>query len=127
MRWPCTSAVSASGSRRSASDVRCRRCGAWGTSCAADDRNSRCARRVCLSVSYPAVMNPDVLRVAQLLALAGMFGTLVTGLVIVARFANARLRAMEQRTLRSAPAEDDRLQRLEQAVDSIAIEIERIS
>ena len=73
-------------------------------------------------------MDPDIQRIAQLLVMVSAFSTFVVTLAIVARFGFRTSRG------RSLPApegdariDESRFARLEDAVDSIAIEVERIA
>ena len=73
-------------------------------------------------------MSPDVLAFAQVLALVASFATFGSALFIAVRFALARTgqpRHGPRAGLRGV--DEDRFARLEQAVDAIAIEVERIS
>ena len=56
--------------------------------------------------------------------IAIIFGTTSATVLSLARM---RLRAKEQRTQLSDPGVDDRLYRIEQAVDAMALEIERMA
>jgi len=70
-------------------------------------------------------MDPDILKIAQLAAIAIMTGGGVVVLWGVTRWINTRT----SRPLRDAqrpPIDDARLERLEAAVESIAVEVERI-
>ncbi|MFL5562814.1 MAG: hypothetical protein ACJ79K_15185 [Gemmatimonadaceae bacterium] len=74
-------------------------------------------------------MDPDVARLAQVLVIVGAFAGFVVTLAIVARagltWTRPRPRPLPEP---AAPAIDDaRFARLEDAVDSIAIEVERIA
>jgi hypothetical protein len=73
-------------------------------------------------------MDPDIGRIAEALALVGAFATFVVTLSIIARFAFRKSQAMP---LPSRDGElridDSRFARLEEAVDSIALEVERIA
>lgn len=73
-------------------------------------------------------MDPDIQRIAQILVMVGAFSTFVVTLSIIARFGFRKTRGT------SLPARDgdarideSRFARLEDAVDSIAIEVERIA
>jgi hypothetical protein len=71
-------------------------------------------------------MDPDIVKVAQLAVIIGAFGGAATVLWLTVKVVLSRLES--KTTSRALPPEhDDRLARLEQAVDTIAIEIERIA
>ena len=72
-------------------------------------------------------MDPDVGRLAQVLTVIGAFGGFVTALWLIARVVTSRTgRRVEQGS--AAPRIDDaRFTRLEQSVESIAVEVERIA
>jgi len=73
-------------------------------------------------------MDPDISKIAQVLVLFGAFATFVVTLSIVARFAFRKSGATSLPGREDAPRIDDsRFSRLEEAVDSIAIEVERIA
>ena len=73
-------------------------------------------------------MDPDMARFAQVLALLFMFGSGVTILGVAARYAILKTRPKSPEIAPRAPVMDDtRFARLEQAVDAIAIEVERIA
>ena len=68
-------------------------------------------------------MIPEVVVLAEVLAIVGVFATTMVGLFFSARI-------LWNRTTPRLPAarvDDDRFHRLEEAVDTIAVEIERIS
>ena len=70
-------------------------------------------------------MDPDVLKIAQLLTIGGIFASLIVVLGLTVRF-------VLQKTPRRNPDElpvvsEDRFARLEGAVESIALEVERIA
>lgn len=73
-------------------------------------------------------MDPDIERMAQILVMIGAFSAFVVTLSIVARFG---FRMTRTRTLPApegdARIDESRFARLEDAVDSIAIEVERIA
>ena len=73
-------------------------------------------------------MDPDIQRIAQLLVMVSAFSTFVVTLAIVARFGFRKTRAASL-PAREADAriDESRFARLEDAVDSIAIEVERIA
>ena len=66
-------------------------------------------------------MTPGVVELAQVLFIVLMF---IAGLTVVAHVSKYVKRRLNQPAL---PPQDDRLDRLEEAVDAIAIEIERVS
>ena len=73
-------------------------------------------------------MDPDLARMMQVLFVVGAWGVVTIGLGAAARFVfwrgrSPRLDAPRQ----SASIDDERMARLEQAVDAIAVEVERIS
>jgi hypothetical protein len=73
-------------------------------------------------------MQPDIDRIAQLLVMVAAFATFVVTLTIVTRFAFSRIRGRPSPEPTESPRIDDsRFARLEEAVDSIAIEVERIA
>ena len=75
-------------------------------------------------------MDPDISKLAQVAVLAGACAAFAVTLLIVARagFAWTRPRPRALPDQAAAPAVDDaRFARLEDAVDSIAIEVERIA
>ncbi|MGH7646917.1 MAG: hypothetical protein ACREND_02285 [Gemmatimonadaceae bacterium] len=66
-------------------------------------------------------MDPDVVELAQVLAIVGAFAVVMIGMVVGGL-------VVLKRRMRERPAlNENRLQHLEQAVDAIAVEIERIS
>ena len=70
-------------------------------------------------------MEPDILRLAQLFAVIGMFTAGMLGLAWVAKVA---FRSTPKPAPRLAPDVDEaRFSRLEDAVDAIAVEVERIA
>ena len=73
-------------------------------------------------------MDPEIERIAQILVMVAAFSTFVVTLSIVARFAFRKARGIPAAS-RDADAriDDSRFARLEDAVDSIAIEVERIA
>lgn len=64
-------------------------------------------------------MDPGEVAIAAII-----FGTTSVTIITLARM---RMRAMERREKLSDPAVEDRLDRIEQAVDAIALEVERMS
>lgn len=73
-------------------------------------------------------MDPDIQRMAQILVMVGAFTTFVVTLAIVVRFAFRKSRSTPLSTpAGDARIDDSRFARLEDAVDSIAIEVERIA
>jgi hypothetical protein len=75
------------------------------------------------------MMNPDIGRIAEALTVAGAFMAFSVTLFIVARagIAWTRPRSRAESAPAIAPVDDSRFARLEEAVDSIAIEVERIA
>jgi hypothetical protein len=73
-------------------------------------------------------MDPDIQKIAQLLVMVSAFSTFVVTLAIIARFGFRKTRAPSL-PAREADAriDESRFARLEDAVDSIAIEVERIA
>jgi hypothetical protein len=73
-------------------------------------------------------MDPDVLKVAQM---AGVFvaalGSLAVIMMIMATVSRMIKRNVPDKPELAQPVDDHRLVRLEQAVDAIALEVERIS
>jgi hypothetical protein len=73
-------------------------------------------------------MDPDISKIAQVLVIFGAFATFVVTLSIIARFAFRKSGAITRPSRDDEPRIDDsRFSRLEEAVDSIAIEVERIA
>ena len=73
-------------------------------------------------------MDPDIQRMAQVLVMVGAFSAFVVTLSIVARFGFRKSRGASLPTREGEPRIDEsRFARLEDAVDSIAIEVERIA
>ena len=73
-------------------------------------------------------MDPDIQKIAQLLVMVSAFSTFVVTLAIVARFGFRKTRSTPSPARESDPRIDEsRFARLEDAVDSIAIEVERIA
>lgn len=73
-------------------------------------------------------MDPDIQKIAQLLVMVSAFSAFVVVLSIVARFGFRKTRstALPAREA-DARIDESRFARLEDAVDSIAIEVERIA
>jgi hypothetical protein len=73
-------------------------------------------------------MDPDVLKVAQM---AGIFvaalGSLAVIMIVASTVSRVVRRHVPDTLAAPKPVDDQRLQRLEQAVDAIALEVERIS
>jgi hypothetical protein len=72
-------------------------------------------------------MDGDVLRFAQVAFVVASFATFAVALYVSTKFA---LRALKKKEIQSSAMpqiDETRFERLEQAVDSIAIEVERIS
>jgi hypothetical protein len=73
-------------------------------------------------------MDPDISKIAQVLALFGGFCGFVAVLVIAVRGASWAMRSPRRQAAQDTPRFDDtRFTRLEEAVDSIALEVERIA
>ena len=72
-------------------------------------------------------MDPDVTKIVQVLAAFGGFLGFVTVLVIVTRAASWAMRSPRRSAPEPGRIDDSRFTRLEEAVDSIAIEVERIA
>jgi hypothetical protein len=73
-------------------------------------------------------MDPDVQRMTQVLVLVSAFATFVVTISLAAWFVVRKFRGTPLPTRDSDPRIDDsRFARLEDAVDSIAIEVERIA
>lgn len=73
-------------------------------------------------------MDPDIQRMAQILVIVGAFTTFVVAMAIVVRFAFRKSRSTPLPAREGeARIDDSRFARLEDAVDSIAIEVERIA
>jgi hypothetical protein len=73
-------------------------------------------------------MDPDVLKMAQM---AGVFvaalGSLAVVMIVLATISRVIKRTVSDKPEVPRPLDDQRLVRLEQAVDTIALEVERIS
>ena len=72
-------------------------------------------------------MNPDVTQIAQILTVVGTFGAFVVVVFVAAKYA---LRPLKKKDLQSGgipQIDESRFDRLEHAVDAIAVEVERIS
>ncbi|HTL97097.1 MAG TPA: hypothetical protein VL157_16235 [Gemmatimonadaceae bacterium] len=67
------------------------------------------------------MVDPDVVELAQVLAIVGTFAIVMIGCVV------AGLTIVKRRPRERPALDDNRLQHLEQAVDAIALEVERIS
>ena len=73
-------------------------------------------------------MDPDVAKLAQVFIVIGLFVASMLGLVLFVKLAFFRGPRKTQPMELGAPRVDDsRFTRLEQAVDSIAVEVERIA
>ena len=72
-------------------------------------------------------MDGDVLRFAQVVFVIASFSTFAVALYIGARFALRGLKKKEIKANAMPQIDDSRFERLEQAVDAIAVEVERIS
>lgn len=73
-------------------------------------------------------MDPDVNKLAQLLVIIGMFSTFAVAVALAVLFVIRKWRAAPLPAREQEPRIDDsRFSRLEEAVDSIAIEVERIA
>ena len=73
-------------------------------------------------------MSPDVGQLAELLTVITAFGTAVAVIALGIRFVVMKTRAPSLGSSKhAAPIDDGRFARLEQAVDAIAIEVERIA
>jgi hypothetical protein len=73
-------------------------------------------------------LDPDVAKLAQIFTVIGMFVASLLAMVVVVKFAFFRRKPKAQAIEAGLPRVDDsRFARLEQAVDSIAIEVERIA
>lgn len=70
-------------------------------------------------------MDPDVARIAQLLTIGGIFVVLIVVVGLTVRFILGTKRSKPERELPAV--NEDRFARLEDAVESIALEVERIS
>ncbi len=67
------------------------------------------------------MVDPDVVEVAQIMTIIGTFAVVMMGCVIVG------LKVLKRPPPERPALDDNRLQHLEQAVDAIALEVERIS
>lgn len=67
------------------------------------------------------MVDPDVVELAQVLAIVGTFAIVMIGCVV------AGLTIVKRRPRERPALDDNRLQHLEQAIDAIALEVERIS
>ena len=72
-------------------------------------------------------MDPDVGRLAQILTVVAAFGGFVTVMWLVARAVTSRIGRGAPRSQSFPPVDDARFTRLEQSLESIAIEVERIA
>ena len=73
-------------------------------------------------------MDPDVLKLAQVLAVVGLFGGAISVFGIVAKFILSKTQPRAEPPEWTVPRiDEDRFARLENAVDAIAIEVERMS
>jgi hypothetical protein len=73
-------------------------------------------------------LDPDVAKLAQIFVVIGLFVASLLGMVLVIKVAFFRSKKKSQPMDPGLPRVDDsRFTRLEQAVDSIAIEVERIA
>ena len=73
-------------------------------------------------------MDPDVAKFAQVMFVLGAFGGFVTILALTIRFVLSKTKSKPTAPEWDAPRiDDDRFARLENAVDAIAIEVERMS
>ncbi len=72
-------------------------------------------------------MDGDVLSFAQVMLVIAMFSAFGTLLYFSSRFASAALNRKKNQPVSVPQIDESRFERLEQAVDSIAIEVERIS
>ena len=73
-------------------------------------------------------MSPDVAQLAELLTVITAFGTAVAVIALGIRFVVMKTRSPSLGSGKHAqPIDDGRFARLEQAVDAIAIEVERIA
>lgn len=70
-------------------------------------------------------MDPDVLKIAQLLTIGGIFAGLIVVVGLTIRF--ILLRTPRRNPNELPQVSEDRFARLEGAVESIALEVERIS
>lgn len=67
------------------------------------------------------MVDPDIVEFAQVMAIVGTFAVVMIGCIVGA------LTVLKRRPREQAPLDDSRLQHLEQAIDAIALEVERIS
>jgi hypothetical protein len=72
-------------------------------------------------------MDGDVLRFAQVLAVVGSFGAFAVFVYVAAKWAMRPLKKQKLQSGAVSQIDDSRFERLEQAVDAIAVEVERIS
>ena len=73
-------------------------------------------------------MDRDILRIGFLVLITGVAGVFATGIWAVVRVVSLKTRdRLAGRDSLHRAADDDRMARLEQAIDSIAVEVERIS
>jgi hypothetical protein len=74
-----------------------------------------------------ATMDGDVLKIAQMFGVVAMFGAFAVIVYVAAKYA---MRPLKNKDLQSGgipQIDDSRFERLEHAVDAIAVEVERIS
>lgn len=67
------------------------------------------------------MVNPDIVEFAQVMTIIGTFGIVMISCIVVG------LKVVKRRPTERPALDDNRLQHLEQAVDAIALEVERIS
>lgn len=67
------------------------------------------------------MVNPDIVEFAQVMTIIGTFGIVMISCIVVG------LKVVKRRTPERPALDENRLQHLEQAVDAIALEVERIS
>jgi len=72
-------------------------------------------------------MDGDVLRFAQVLAVLASFGGFGVVTYVAAKYAMRPLKRKDLQSGAISQIDDSRFERLEQAVDAIAVEVERIS
>ena len=72
-------------------------------------------------------MDGDVLRFAQVMVVIASFSAFAVTMYIATRFALRALKKKEVQPSAMAQIDGTRFERLEQAVDAIAVEVERIS
>lgn len=72
-------------------------------------------------------MNGDILQFAQVVAIIASFGAFAVFVYVATRYAMRPLKKKDLQASAIPQIDESRFERLEQAVDAIAVEVERIS